>query len=315
MAELPKRILFMGTPEFARVSLEALLAAGGKPVAVFTQPDKPAGRKRVLQTPPVKALAAAHGIEVLQARTLKDPEVISRIRGLSPDVIAVVAYGKILPKPVLDVPRLGCVNVHASLLPRHRGAAPIAHAIWAGDESTGVCTMRMEEGLDTGPVYRARAIPIPPDATTGTLTPVLAALGAELLVETLEELQSGSLQAVPQDGSRATLAPRIRSEEGRLDFSRAAALLERQVRAFDPWPGTHIEVRGERVNVLSSALGPAAPPASAPGEVIAGPGLGVACGDGCVLYLARIQREGRKAMPSAEVLRGFPIPPGTRLQG
>lgn len=173
--------------------------------------------------------------------------------------------------------------------------------------------MRMEEGLDTGPVYMMRAIPVPPDATTGSLTPVLAALGAELLVATLEGLKQVVLQATPQDDSLATLAPRIKPGEGRLDFARPAAYLERQVRAFDPWPGTYFTVKGERVNVLSSVVGPMTAPEIVPGEVVAGPSLGVVCGDGRVLYLGRIQREGRRAMPAAEVLRGFPIPPGTKL--
>lgn len=314
MNGLPERIIFMGTPEFARVSLEALLKAGAKPVAVFTQPDKPAGRKRALQAPPVKELALASGIDVRQPPTLRTPEVTSLLKSLAPDVVAVVAYGKILPKAVLQVPRLGCVNVHASLLPRHRGAAPIAHAIWAGDETTGVATMRMEEGLDTGPVYQMRATPIPPGATTGSLTPVLASLGADLLVSTLQALQAGHLEAIPQDEALATPAPRLKPEEGRLDFARSAASLGRQVRAFDPWPGTYFELRGERIKVLSAALGPAASPDAEPGEVAAGPSLGVTCGDGRVLYLGQIQREGRRPLPSAEVLRGFPIPPGTKLQ-
>ena len=314
MSSLPERIVFMGTPEFARVSLEALLKAGAKPVAVFTQPDKPAGRKRALQAPPVKELALANGIEVRQPPILRTPEVLSDLESLAPSVIAVVAYGKILPKSVLQVPRLGCVNVHASLLPRHRGAAPIAHAIWAGDETTGVATMRMEEGLDTGPVYQLRSIPMPAGATTGSLTPLLASLGAELLVSTLQTLKAGHQEAMPQDEALATLAPRIKPEEGRLDFTQSAATLERQVRAFDPWPGTYFELRGERIKVLSAALGPMVSREVEPGVVAAGPALSVTCGDGRALYLDQIQREGRRPMPSAEVLRGFPIPPGTKLQ-
>ena len=313
MSDLPERIVFMGTPGFARVSLEALLSSGATPAAVFTQPDKPAGRGRTLQAPPVKLLALESGIAVHQPATLKGPEVGSLLSGLVPDVIVVVAYGKILPKAVLQVPRLGCVNVHASLLPRHRGAAPIAHAIWSGDETTGVCTMRMEEGLDTGPVYQARSMPMPVGATTGSLTPILASLGAELLVSTLRELQAGRTQPIPQDEALATLAPRLKPEEGRLDFARDSHYLERQVRAFDPWPGTHFLAKGERIRVLSATAGPSAPAGVHPGEVVAGPVLGVACGDGKVLLLSQIQREGRRAMPSAEVLRGFPIPAGTSL--
>lgn len=309
---LPGRIVFMGTPPFARTSLQALLEAGAVPVAVFTRPDRPAGRGRHLAAPPVKELALLHGIPVHQPETLKDPAVRSALDELVPDVIVVVAYGRILPRAVLELPRWGCVNVHASLLPRHRGASPITHAIWAGDEQAGVCTMRMDAGLDTGPVYLRRAIPMPRGATTGTLTPLLADLGAHLLVETLEGLVAETLVPEPQDDSLATLAPRLTPESGRLNFTRGAEELERQVRAFLPWPGTYFEFGGERVKVLSAIPGPAVS-GCPPGEVVEGPALAVACGDGRTLYLSELQRAGKRPLPSSEVLRGFPIPAKVRL--
>jgi methionyl-tRNA formyltransferase len=311
-AGLPGRIVFMGTPDFAAASLARLLTEGARPVAAFAQPDKPAGRGRGLSAPPVKALASREGIPVHQPPTLKDPAVKELIETLCPEVIVVVAYGKILPQAILDVPPLGCVNVHASLLPRHRGASPIAHAIWEGDEVTGVTTMRMEAGMDTGPLYLQTEIPVPPGATTGSLSSLLARAGGDLLVETLARLYAGKLEARPQDESRATYAPKIRSEQGRLSFEAPAEKIERQIRAFQPWPGTYVECREERVKVLASAIGGEVRGA-APGEVVECSPLGVACGDGRVLYLTRLQREGKRALPSQEVLRGFPIPRGTRL--
>jgi methionyl-tRNA formyltransferase len=307
----PARVVFMGTPAFAVASLDALLAAGIRPVAVYTQADKPAGRGRQLTPPPVKVRALEEGLEVLQPASLKTPEAQAELKALDPDLIAVAAYGKILPQAVLDVPRLGCVNVHASLLPRHRGASPIARAIWEGDPEVGVSIMRMEAGLDTGPVYLARGFATPPGATTGTLTPRLAQLGAQLLLEALPAIEAGTLNAVPQRDEEATLAPRILPEQGRLDFSRPAASLERQIRAFDPWPGCTIEVGEERIKVLSAEVG--SDVSAPPGEILTGPGLAVACGGGSSLILTTIQRAGKRPLPASEVLRGFKIPQGTRL--
>ena len=308
---LPSRIIFMGTPDFALPSLDAMLALGVRPLAVFTQPDKPAGRGRSVAPPPVKRRALEHGLEIRQPATLKDPEVIAELRALRPEAIAVAAYGKILPPAVLEIPSLGCINVHASLLPRHRGASPIAHAIWAGDAKVGISIMKMEAGLDTGPVYLSRGIPAPQDVTTGSLTPVLARLGADLLVATLKGLKAGILEPEPQDDSLATLAPRLKVEQGRLDFTRSADELERQVRAFDPWPGTYFEVSGERIKVHSVTLGPMA--SLPPGEVLAFPGLCVACGDGRTLVLGIIQRAGKRPLSASEVLHGFKIPPGSKI--
>lgn len=308
---LPSRIVFMGTPDFALASLDALLASGVKPLAVFTQSDKPAGRGHAMTPPPVKRRALEQGLAVRQPLTLKDPKTIAELEALRPDVIAVAAYGKLLPPNVLDIPPLGCINVHASLLPRHRGASPIAHAIWAGDLEVGISIMRMEAGLDTGPVYMARGIPLSHDATTGTLTPLLAHLGADLLIETLRGLKEGILRPSPQADHLATIAPRLKAEQGRLDFNRPAAELERQIRAFNPWPRTYFEISGERISVLSATLGP--PTRQSPGEVLPGPGFCVACGDGNSLLLGIIQRAGKRPLSASEVLHGFKIPPGSKI--
>lgn len=309
---LPARIVFMGTPTFAVATLDALLVGGVRPLAVYTQADKPAGRGRQLTPPPVKVRALEAGLEVRQPASLRTPEALEDLKALAPDLVAVAAYGKILPQAILDVPRLGCVNVHASLLPRHRGASPIAKAIWEGDPDVGISIMRMEAGLDTGPVYLARGFPMPAGATTGTLTPLLAELGARLLVEALPGIDAGTLHPVPQRDEEATLAPRNQPEEGRLDFERSAASLERQIRAFDPWPGCSIDVGGERIKVLSAEVGPATQ--GQPGEVLPGPGFRVACGEGTSLVLNVIQRAGKRPLPASEVLRGFQIPSGTRLK-
>jgi methionyl-tRNA formyltransferase len=308
---LPSRIVFMGTPDFALPSLEALLVSDVRPLAVFTQSDKPAGRGRGMTPPPVKRFALEQVLDVRQPATLRDPEVMADLRALRPDVIAVAAYGKILPPGILEIPPLGCINVHASLLPRHRGASPIAHAIWAGDPEVGISIMRMEAGLDTGPVYMSRGIPAPQDATTGTLTPLLARLGADLLIATLKGITAGIMEPEPQDASLATPAPRLKVEQGRLDFSRPAEELERQVRAFHPWPGTYFECSGERIKVHSVSIGPVT--SLPPGEVLALPGLTIACGDGRALVLETIQRAGKRPLAASEVLHGFKIPPGSKV--
>lgn len=311
---LPAPLVFMGTPDFAAVSLRALLDAGVRPAAVYTRPDKVAGRGHRLSEPPVKQLAREAGIEVLQPKSLRTPEAVETLRAFAPEVVAVVAYGQLLTQELLDIPPLGCVNVHASLLPRHRGASPIAHAIWAGDPQVGVCTMKMEAGMDTGPVYQREEMPSPPEATTGSLSEQLAEMGARLLLQTLEGLQAGQLRAVPQEDALATAAPRLKKEQGLLDFARPAAELERQVRAFCPWPGTFFSLRGETLKVLSATLGGEAPAGLQPGEVAStDDSLAIACGDGRLFTVRTLQREGKRPLPALEVLRGFPIPPGTRL--
>lgn len=313
---LPRRIVFMGTPEFAAASLRALLAAGLTPSLVVTQPDRPAGRGHGLRESAVKSLALRGGLEVFQPVSLKAPDAQERLRAAGPDIVLVAAFGQILPKAVLEIPPHGCVNVHASLLPRHRGASPLAHAIWEGDSETGVCIMRMEAGLDTGPVFAREALPIPPDATTGTLDPLLAEVGARLLVRSLPGIVSGTLRAEPQDEARATVAPRLRREQGSLDFREGAARLERQVRAFLPWPICFVRLGGEEVKVLGAAVGGDAPPGAPPGTLLPKPSLAAVCGDGRLLHLTRVQRPGKRPVSADEFLRGFPIPPdGTPVLG
>lgn len=310
---LPDPLVFMGTPDFAAESLRALLSAGARVAAVYTRPDKAVGRGQKVSMPPVKRLALEAGLPVVQPSTLRTPEAVEQLRAFAPAAVAVVAYGQLLPQSILDIPTLGCVNVHASLLPRHRGASPIAHAIWAGDTVTGVCTMRMEAGMDTGPIYLRRELSVPADATAGSLSPLLAEMGAHLLVETLEALAGPGLAPVPQEETAVTLAPRLKKEQGLLSFARPAAELARQVRAFDPWPGTYFQSGVERIKVLSATEGAEAPAGASPGEVLPGSALQIACGDGRILIIRTLQREGRRPLPAPEVLRGFPIPPGTRL--
>ena len=310
---LPGRIVFMGTPFFAARSLKGLIDAGAKPVAVFTRQDAAAGRGHRISEPPVKVMAREAGIELIQPKSLKAPEIQARLRALAPDVIVVVAYGQILPQAVLDIPRLGCLNVHASLLPRHRGASPIAHSIWAGDAETGVTTMRMEAGLDTGPIYLQRKTAIPHGATAGSLTGLLAEMGAELLIETLRGLQAGELQPVKQNDALATQAPRLAKAQGALDFTKTAAEIERQVRAFDPWPGTFFTFKGQMLKTHGAAVGPPAREGTAPGEVLSSEPFAVACGGATTILFSFLQREGKRLMPASEVLRGFYIPPGSRL--
>jgi methionyl-tRNA formyltransferase len=300
------RIAFMGTPEFAVPTLEALIAAGHELAAVYSQPPRPAGRGKGLRPSPVQQHAEGAGIEVRTPPTLKDPDAQAAFAALGLDAAVVAAYGLILPSPILDSPRLGCFNVHASLLPRWRGAAPIQRAILAGDRMTGVTIMRMEAGLDTGPMLAAMGTPID-RKTAGELTEELARLGAEWMVETLAGL--GRIGPRMQDEAKATYAPKIGKDEARLDFRRPAGQVERQVRAFNPVPGAWFEARGERIKLL------AAEPVEAsgePGEVLRDKGLTIACGEHA-LAAVLVQRAGRAPMSGPELLRGFPLPAGTRL--
>ncbi len=299
-------VVFMGTPEFAVPSLAALGAAGYRIAAVLTQPDRPAGRGRQVEASPVKRFAAEHDIPVLQPRTLRDEAVREELAALAPDLAVVAAYGLIIPQAVLDIPGGGCLNVHASLLPRGRGAAPITAAILAGDAQTGVSIMLMEAGLDTGPVLAQAAVPIPSDATTGSLSGKLAVLGAELLIETLPAWLDGVLKPVPQDEARATYAPRIGKEQGLIDWARPAIEIERQVRAYQPWPSAYTGWNGQRLKVLHAQVTRnGARTARLPGTVVAeAPGTaGVITGDG-VLWLRELQLAGKRAMPVADFLRG-----------
>jgi methionyl-tRNA formyltransferase len=243
------RIVFAGTPDFAVPGLDAVVAAGHQVAAALTQPDRPAGRGLAAAPSPVKQAAARLGIPILQPATLKTPEVQSEIRTLAPDALVVAAYGLILPQAVLDLPRLGAINIHASLLPRWRGAAPIHRALLAGDRETGISIMRMEAGLDTGPVFLREAVAILPGDTAGTLHDKLAALGARLVVTVLDGLARGTIAATPQPAEGVTYAAKLQKGEARIDWRRAAAEIERQVRAFNPLPGAAARVRGAEVKI------------------------------------------------------------------
>jgi methionyl-tRNA formyltransferase len=300
------RIVFMGTPDFAVPTLDALIAAGHEVVAAYSQPPRPAGRGKAPRPSPVQTAAAAAGIPVRAPLSLRDPEAQREFAELDSDVAVVVAYGLLLPEPVLRAPRHGCFNVHASLLPRWRGAAPIQRAILAGDAVTGVTIMAMEQGLDSGPVLAMRETPVD-RKTAGALAEELAGTGAALMVDVLESL--GDRVAQPQPDEGVTYAQKIAKEEARLRFEEAAATVERQVRAFNPNPGAFFEVGGERIKLLAADV---AETSGEPGTVLDGR-LTIACGRGA-LAPSLVQRAGRGAMPPDELLRGFSIPPGTRLQ-
>ena len=303
-------LVFMGTPEFAATILAALIAAGHRIRAVYTQPPRPAGRGHRMQPAAVQRLAERHGLPVRCPASLRDTAAQAEFAAFGADAAVVAAYGLILPSSVLDAPRHGCLNVHTSLLPRWRGAAPIQRAILAGDRETGITIMQMDEGLDTGPILLQQAVPILPDTTAGELTEQLAALGARMMVEALDGVAEGRLAPMPQPSDGATYAAKLNRDEARLDWRRPADMLERQVRAFDPWSGAWFEGGGERIRVLRAAAEPAA--ASAPPGTVLDDRLAVACGAG-VLRPLRLQRPGRAPLDAAEFLRGYPIPAGTQL--
>jgi len=297
----------MGTPAFAAVSLTALLESGNRPIAVFTNPDRRAGRGRPVRYSPVKEVALREGLELFQPPTLSGPSLPDEIRAMRPDAIVVVAYGKILPAELLEIPPLGCINVHASILPRHRGASPIAHAILAGDLTTGITTIRMDRGVDTGPVYMKREVAVPDGATTESLGSLLAPLGGDLLIATLRGLEASVLEAVPQKTEGVTMAPKLSSKDGLLDFTMPAEVLERRVRAFHPWPGTYFKNNGATIKVLRAEVGGKVQSGMEPGEIQTADGFLIACGDGRFLRLLEVQRQGRRAMAAADFLRGFNV--------
>jgi len=303
------RILFAGTPDFAVTPLQALCAGGFRPLAVLTQPDRPAGRGRALQASPVKQAAAAAGIPVLQPVSLRDPAASEALRDLQPDLLIVVAYGLILPQPVLDIPRYGCWNIHASLLPRWRGAAPIQRAIEAGDRETGVCIMQMDAGLDTGPVITRRVVPLDGSETGGSLHDRLAEEGSAALLTCVERLARGERPAAtPQPDSGVTYAAKLDKAEAQIDWRQPAAVLERRVRAFDPWPIAWCTVGAERTRVWRAAAGPGRGDAR-PGTVLAAhrSGIEVATGEG-VLTLLELQPPGGRRMSVADYLNSRQIP-------
>ena len=305
------RIVFMGTPDFSVPTLAEILGAGHEIIAAYAQPPRPAGRGMAEQTSPVQRFAESVGIPVRTPKSLKGDAEQRAFAELEADAAVVVAYGLLLPSPVLHAPRLGCFNLHASMLPRWRGAAPIQRAIMAGDTETAAAVMRMEEGLDTGPVCLAEAVAIGSDMTAGELHDVLAQRGASLMVRALGALERGSLDCVPQASAGITYAKKIDKAEARIDFTRPAREVHDLVRGLSPFPGAWLEVgegRRERIKVLRTAL---AAGTSAPGEVL-DDRLTVACGKGAV-RLVELQRAGKKPMAAGDLLRGFPLPPGTRL--
>ncbi|RBO52344.1 methionyl-tRNA formyltransferase [Rhodovulum sp. BSW8] len=294
------RVTFMGTPDFSVPVLDALVAAGHEIACVYTQPPRPAGRGKKDRPTPVHARAEELGLMVRHPKTLRTEEQDVAFASLDPDVAVVVAYGLILPRQILEAPCRGCLNIHASLLPRWRGAAPIHRAIMAGDTETGVCIMRMEEGLDTGPVLLREATPIGPEDTTGELHDRLSAMGARLIVEALEKLRDLPPQDQPGDG--VTYAAKIDKAEARVDWTRPAPEVARHINGLSPFPGAWCDVAGERLKLLRAR---AVEGTAAPGTVLGG--LTVACGEGAVEIL-EAQRQGKRPMRAAEILRGFPLP-------
>ena len=293
------RVLFAGTPEFALASLTALVDAGIKPVAVMTQPDRPAGRGKRLSASPVKCFALEQDIDVLQPETLRDVDVAAELAALSPDIMIVAAYGLILPQDVLDIPQRGCLNVHASLLPRWRGAAPIQAAILNGDTETGVSLMSMTAGLDCGPVYATQALAIGNDETAGELHDRLAGLGAELLLRNLAAIVNGDLEAVAQDDSQGSYAAKIGKQDAVLDWHRSAQELKRLVRAYNPVPGAWFDLDGQRIKCWQVSMLDDVDDEA--GKVVSSGrrGIIVACGDGG-LILESLQRPGKRAVTGAE---------------
>ncbi|KQS04902.1 methionyl-tRNA formyltransferase [Sphingomonas sp. Leaf357] len=300
------RIIFMGTPQFSVPALQALVDAGHEVVASYSQPARRSGRGKAVTPSPVQARAEALGITVRTPVSLKDAAAQAEFAAFGADVAVVAAYGLILPRAVLEAPRFGCLNVHASLLPRWRGAAPIQRAILAGDAETGVGIMQMEAGLDTGPVRLEGRTPIG-GKTAGELTDELSAMGAALMVRVLGDLAAYPAIVQPEDG--ITYAPKIDKAETRLDFSKSATEIERQVRGFNP-PGAWFEIGGERVRVLATEIDPA--DICHPGGIVVDASLTISCGEGAIRPIL-LQRAGRGVMTAAELLRGFPIPEGTQL--
>lgn len=308
------RIVFMGTPDFAVPSLKALVEAGHEVCGVFTQPDKPKNRGMKLQRPPVKEYALSAGLPVFQPAKLRDGEALEILRALKPELIAVAAYGKILPADILELPSRGCVNVHSSLLPKYRGAAPINWAILNGDDETGVTIMYMAEGMDTGDILAQAVTPIDINENAAQLFERLAFLGAELLVKTVEQISNGTVHAVPQDDSLSCHAPMLSKELSPMDWSRTVRQLHDQVRGLYPWPAAVAVLDGIRCKVLCTVLLDETTD-QAPGTILQADkkGLRIACGGGGVLELSLLQPDGKKAMAASAFLMGHPMETGTVL--
>ncbi len=309
-------IVFMGTPDFAAASLEALLKSDDAVVGVVTQPDRPKGRGQVLTPSPVKLLAQREKIPLLQPLKMKDPEFLQALAAWKPDLIAVTAFGRILPPAVLSLPPRGCINVHGSLLPKYRGAGPIQWAIINGERETGITTMLMDEGMDTGAMLLQEAIPITDDDTAGTLSPRLAELGGRLLVETIARLKAGTLVPKPQDSSQATMAPLLKKEDGAIDWTLPARVLANRVRGLAPWPGAYTSVPGGDRWTIWRAQALPGPATKPPGVVmeVTSEAIHVATGEG-VLALLELQPANSRRMAVAQYVAGHPIAVGLQLSG
>mgnify|MGYP001336614638 CR=1 FL=1 len=310
-------IVFMGTPQFAVPSLLQLVDNGYSIKGVVTQPDRPKGRKRILTPPPIKEAAVQRGLPVMQPERLRTPEAINELAAWQPDLIITAAYGQILPKEVLDMPRLGCINVHASLLPKYRGGAPIHHAIINGESETGVTLMYMAEGLDTGDMIASKAVQISDEDNVGTMFVKLADVGAELLIQTLPDIIAGRAPRIPQDESQATYAPNITREQERIDWNRSAREIFNQVRGLNPWPVAYTTWNGEVLKIwqcleVSEDVNDGA--AVVPGTVLdlSTDGVTVSCGEGAV-RITQLQPAGKKAMPVSDFVRGGKMAKGTVL--
>lgn len=308
----PLTLAFAGTPRFAVPTLEALISNGFDVRLAITQPDRPSGRGLELSASPVKQSALKHGVPVTQPDKIKNNESFrAQLEAIAPDAIVVVGYGRIIPQWMIDLPRLGNLNLHASLLPKYRGAAPIQWAIAQGETVTGVTTMRIDAGLDTGDILLQRELAIGPDETAGTIAPKLSEMGGQLMVVTIQGLQTGSLQPHPQDNSRATLAPILKKEDGKVDFQRSATDIRNRLRGFSPWPGAYTTFRGKTFHIwqarpLTTALAPAE-------FRVAGGSALVGCGEASSLELLEVQVEGKKRMSAQDFVNGYRPKTGERL--
>lgn len=304
------RIVFMGTPEYSAVTLNAMITAGYDIAGVFAQPDKPVGRKRVLTQPPVKIVASAAGIPVFQPETLRDGSALKILEQLSPDIITVVAYGKIIPPEILSLPKYGCINAHASLLPKYRGASPIQWCIVCGETTTGITIQQMDSGIDTGDILSVEKVKINDGETAGELFERLAPVSAALMLKTLDSIEKGTIIPVRQDENLASHAPILTKEMAHLDFSKSAKELECAIRGFNPWPAAFFFVNEKRIKVIKAVIGLRT--ALLPGTIVVSHnGLSVVCGDGFMLDMHIIQPDGCKKMTSIEWLHGHNIPEGT----
>jgi methionyl-tRNA formyltransferase len=307
------RTVFMGTPDFALPTLKSLIELGLPVVAAFTQPDRPKGRGKSVTPPPVKCLAQELKIPVFQPGRLREPAAVEELKSLAPDLIVVVAYGQILPQSVLDIPRFGCINVHASLLPRYRGAAPINKEIMEGEKETGITTMYMDAGLDTGDMLVKRTAPIGFEETAGELHDRLAVMGGEVIAATIERLCRDELEPVAQDDSLSSYAPMLKKEDGLIDWTRSASTLHNLVRGLDPWPGAFCRLHGQLLKIFHTL--PEQGGTGKPGRIVAadGEGVRIACGEG-VLLIRELQLAGKKRLPAADFLKGQPLSVGDTLE-